>query len=194
MRRSFILLLVIFTAGCQKQEPVAQKATEPEPHPESYTNWTTKTELFAEYPPLVVGQTSRFAVHFTRLDTFKPVAKGKVEIRLTSPDGKVESFRTDGPSRPGIFGVDVKPAAAGEFKLSVHLTTDGLTDAHELGAIEVVGNEGCGGPRTWGGNRREDRLPKRTAVDLGLRHGHHRRPEVEVKHPGPGGSAPTLWR
>ena len=103
MRRPFILLLVIFTVGCQKQEPVAQKATEPEPHPESYTNWTTKTELFAEYAPLVVGRTSRFAVHFTRLDTFKPVAKGKVEIHLTSADGKVESFSTDGPSRPGIF-------------------------------------------------------------------------------------------
>jgi len=136
MRSSFILLLVIFTVGCQKQEPVAQKATESEPNPESYTNWTTKTELFAEYPPLVVGRTSRFAVHFTRLDTFKPVAKGKVEIRLTSADGKVESFSTDGPSRPGIFGVDVKPAAAGEFRLSVHLTSDGLSDVHELGEIE----------------------------------------------------------
>ncbi len=136
MRRSFILLLVIFTAGCQKQEPVAQMATEPEPHPESYTNWTTKTELFAEYPPLIAGRTSRFAVHFTRLDTFKPVVKGKVEIRLTSADGKVESFSTDGPSRPGIFGVDVKPAAAGEFRLSVHLTSDGLRDVHELGEIE----------------------------------------------------------
>lgn len=136
MRRSIILLLVIFIVGCQKQEPVAQKATEPDPHPESYTNWTTKTELFAEYPPLVVGRTSRFAVHFTRLDTFKPVAKGKVEIRLTSADGKIESFSTDGPSRPGIFGVDVKPAAAGEFRLSVHLTSDGLSDVHELGEIE----------------------------------------------------------
>ena len=136
MRRSSILLLVIFTVGCQKQEPVAQKATEPEPHPESFTNWTTKTELFAEYPPLVVGRTSRFAVHFTRLDTFKPVAKGKVEIRLTSANGKVESFSTDGPSRPGIFGVDVKPATAGQFRLSVHLTSDGLSDVHELGEIE----------------------------------------------------------
>ncbi len=136
MRRSFILLLVIFAVGCQKQEPVAQKATEPEPHPESYTNWTTKTELFAEYPPLVVGRISRFAVHFTRLDTFKPVARGKVEIRLASADGKVESFSTDGPSRPGIFGVDVKPAAAGQFRLSVHLTSDGLSDVHEFGEIE----------------------------------------------------------
>lgn len=141
MKRAFCLLLLMFTVGCRKQEPVVQKAAEPEPHPESYTNWTTKTELFAEYPPLVSGQTSRFAVHLTRLDTFKPVAKGKVEIRLTSATGKVESFTTDGPSRPGIFGVDVKPSAAGEFRLSVRLTSDGLNDVHELGDIASSGSK-----------------------------------------------------
>lgn len=134
MKRALFLSFVILTAACQKREPVARQA-EPEPHPESYTNWTTKTELFAEYPPLVAGQASRFAVHLTRLDTFKPVARGKVEIRLTSPDGEVEAFSTDAPSRPGIFGVDVKPSSAGEFKLSIHLTSSGLNDVHELGAI-----------------------------------------------------------
>jgi membrane fusion protein, heavy metal efflux system len=135
MKRAFCLMLVILTVSCRKQEPVAQNAAEPEPHPESYTNWTTKTELFAEYPPLVAGRTSRFAVHFTRLDTFKPVASGKVEIRLTSATGKVESFTTAGPSRPGIFGVDVKPSTAGEFRLSIHLTSSGLSDVHDLGEI-----------------------------------------------------------
>lgn len=135
MNRTFCLSLVILTIGCQKQETVVKTAVEPEPHLESITNWTTKTELFAEYPPLVVGQTSRLAVHFTRLDTFKPVAKGSVEIRLTAQDGKVASFTTDGPSRPGIFGVDVKPAAAGEFRMSVHLNSEGLSDVHDLGEL-----------------------------------------------------------
>jgi membrane fusion protein, heavy metal efflux system len=135
MKRAFCLLLVVVALGCRKQEPVAQTAAEPEPHPESYTNWTTKTELFAEYPPLVAGRSSRFAVHLTRLDTFKPLAKGKVEIRLASAAGKAESFTTDGPSRPGIFGVDVTPSTAGEYRLSVHVTSDGLSDVHELGEI-----------------------------------------------------------
>jgi hypothetical protein len=138
MIRAGILTLVIFTAGCQRQAPVAQQAAEPEPHPESYTNWTTRTELYAEYPPLVAGKTSRFAVHFTRLDTFKPVAQGKVEIRLAPAGGAAESFTTDGPSSPGIFGVDVKPETLGEYRLSIHLTSEGLSDVHELGAIEVA--------------------------------------------------------
>jgi RND family efflux transporter MFP subunit len=137
MNRALILGLVILTAGCQRQEPAAQKAAEAEPHPESYTNWTLKTELFAEYVPLVAGSTSRFAVHLTRLDTFTPVETGKVEIRLQSADGKALSFGAGGPSRPGIFGVDVKPEAAGEYLLSVHLVSGGLSDVHDLGEIEV---------------------------------------------------------
>lgn len=137
MNRILGLLLLACTAGCQKQAPVAQKSPEPEPHPESYTNWTTKTELFAEYLPLVAGQTSRFAVHFTRLDTFKPVGQGKVEIRLDSASGKTQLFTTDAPSRPGIFGVDVKPSATGEFRLTVHLTSAGLNDIHDLGELSV---------------------------------------------------------
>jgi cobalt-zinc-cadmium efflux system membrane fusion protein len=130
------LLIVIASVGCKRESPVAAKVAEPEPHPESLTNWTTRTELFMEYPPLVAGQTSRFAVHLTRLDTFKPVAKGRVEIRLIA--GKApEVFLTDAPSRPGIFGVDVKPSAAREYRLSVLLKSDALNDVHELGEITV---------------------------------------------------------
>ena len=31
------------------------------------TSWTDKSELFMEHPPLVAGQTVRFAVHLTKL-------------------------------------------------------------------------------------------------------------------------------
>ena len=137
MRTLSIVWLAILLAGCRKPEATAQNAAaKAEPHPESFTNWTTKTELFAEYPPLVAGQTSRFAVHLTRMDTFKPVANGTVEIRLTSANGRVDSFETNAPSRPGIFGIDVTPRVAGESRLSVHLNSDALRDVHELGAIE----------------------------------------------------------
>lgn len=137
MRKFAYILVVLFLIGCQRPEPVTQVAAEAEPHPESFTNWTTKTELFAEYLPLVTGQTSRFAVHLTRMDTFKAVAGGAVEVRLANSEGKVHTFRADGPSRPGIFGVDVLPSASGEYFLSVHLLSDGLNDVHELGTVEV---------------------------------------------------------
>jgi len=141
MKRLLCLAAVMVTVGCQKQTESVSKASEPEPPPESITNWTAKTELFMEYPPLVGGQTSRFAIHLTRLDNFKPLAAGNVEVRLTIKGGKPESFRTEGPSRPGIFGVDVKPSRAGKFLVSVHLSGEGITDVHDLGDLAAATRE-----------------------------------------------------
>ncbi|HET7695080.1 MAG TPA: efflux RND transporter periplasmic adaptor subunit [Vicinamibacterales bacterium] len=101
------------------------------------TRWTGKTELFAEYPPLVAGSTSRFAIHLTRLDTFEPLSEGSVEVRLQAPGGQPEVFRVDAPSRPGIFGVDVKPARAGKRALIVVLRSAGVTDEHQVGEVDV---------------------------------------------------------
>jgi membrane fusion protein, heavy metal efflux system len=137
MKWGACLLIVVATVGCKKESPAVTKAAEPQPHPESLTDWTTKTELFMEYPPLVAGQTSRFAVHLTRLDNFKPVANGRVEIRLIRDKDKPEVFATDAPSRPGIFGVDVKPSTAGEYRLSVQLKSDAINDVHDFGKIPV---------------------------------------------------------
>ncbi|MBI4905157.1 MAG: efflux RND transporter periplasmic adaptor subunit [Acidobacteria bacterium] len=135
MKWTACLFLVILATGCQKPKTVATAPQEPEPHPESFTNWTTKTELFMEYPPLVSGQTSRFAIHLTRLDNFKAISKGRVEVRLTTAGGKTDVAAADAPSRPGIFGVDVKAPSAGDYRLSVHFTGEGITDVHDLGEI-----------------------------------------------------------
>ena len=134
MKLGILILTLLAAGGCQKQT-AAQKPQEPEPHPESASNWTAKTELFMEYPPLIAGQISRFAIHFTRLDNFKAVAKGKVEVILAREGSPPESFATEGPSRPGIFAVDVKPSGAADYKVSVRLLSDGLNDIHEMGAI-----------------------------------------------------------
>ena len=50
-----------------------------------------------EYPVLVAGEGGRFAVHFTRLDNFRPMKTGKVEVRLEGPGG-TETF-----SSPSAF-------------------------------------------------------------------------------------------
>lgn len=136
MKLGILILTVLIVAACQKQ-PLVQETQAPEPHPESASNWTVKTELFMEYPPLIAGQTSRFAIHFTRLDNFKPVAKGRVEVVLTREGRPPEIFSTDAPSRPGIFAVDVKPSGAADYRVAVRLLSDGLKDVHEMGAIAV---------------------------------------------------------
>jgi RND family efflux transporter MFP subunit len=102
----------------------------------SVTRWTAKTELFAEYPALVVNETSRFAIHLTRLDTFKAMTEGQVEVQLRGT-GQPEVFRTDGPSRPGIFGVDVKPSQPGKRQLVIVLKSKDVSDEHQVGGVDV---------------------------------------------------------
>ncbi len=135
MKWTACLVIMVLVSGCQKPRADSTSTQAPEPHPESFTNWTTKTELFAEYPPLVAGQNSRFAIHLTRLDNFKPIGNGRVEVRLTGPAGKPQVFVSEAPSRPGIFGVDVKAPAAGDYRLAVHFAGEGLSDVHDLGEI-----------------------------------------------------------
>ena len=136
-----ILLIGLVAAGCRRPAPPAAAPEEPEPL--SVTRWTDKTELFAEYPPLVAGSTSRFAIHLTRLDTFKALTEGRVEVRLQGGSGQPEVFQVDSPSRPGIFGIDVKPAHAGKRELVIVLQSSGLSDEHRVGDVDVHATGGA---------------------------------------------------
>jgi cobalt-zinc-cadmium efflux system membrane fusion protein len=136
MRRHAAFLILMLAAGCGRS-PEAQPESSSEPDPLSVTQWTAKTELFAEYAPLAVGHTSRFAIHLTRLDTFKALTAGRVEVRLTGGGVPEEVFIANAPSRPGTFGVDVKPARAGSRELTIALQLAGLDDEHRVGAVRV---------------------------------------------------------
>ena len=133
-------MLVITMAAASCGRSAAPPAAAEEPETLSVTRWSDKTELFAEYPRLVAGGTSRLAIHLTRLDSFKAVTEGSVEVRLQNGSGQPEVFRVDGPSRPGIFGVDVKPARAGKRELVIVLKAEGLSDEHRVGEVDVYPN------------------------------------------------------
>jgi membrane fusion protein, heavy metal efflux system len=133
-----LLIASVLTYACHRSAPPPAQAAEPEAL--RVTRWTDKTELFAEYPPLVVGGISRFAIHVTRLDSFKPLKEGRAEVRLRGGSSGDEVFRVDGPSRPGIFGVDVKPAQAGKRELIIAVRTANLEDEHRVGTVDVHPN------------------------------------------------------
>ena len=107
------------------------------------TRWSGRSELFMEYPPLVAGETSRFAIHFTDLDTFEPLRAGRAEVRLAG--AREETFAVAAPGRPGIFGVDVTPSRAGRYRLSVVLDAPGLADRHDLGEVAVAASPAAPG-------------------------------------------------
>jgi RND family efflux transporter MFP subunit len=134
---SIALVFVIATMACRSAAP---EAPTDEREGLSVTHWTDKTELFAEYPALTVGETSRFAIHLTQLDTFKPLTEGKVEVHLRGGTSPEEAFAVDGPSRPGIFGVDVTPAHGGKREMVIVLRAKAVADEHVVGGVDVHPN------------------------------------------------------
>jgi membrane fusion protein, heavy metal efflux system len=135
----YAIAFSLLICACQFR-PVAEAPTpapQPEQPVESHTSWTERTELFVEFPPLVAKQKSRFAIHLTRLDNFKPMTQASVEVKLSAPNEAPQTFSVNAPSRPGIFGVDVRPERAGRYELSVSLRGEGLSDRHIIGARSV---------------------------------------------------------
>jgi len=129
------------SAVSEKKAPAAQDAdAAKQPEVISVTDWTERTELFMEYPPLVAARNSRFAVHLTAIGSFKPLKSGTVNVLLQGPGG-TQTFTTTGPSRPGIFGVDVKPERAGAYTMTVQLKSSSLSDTHSVGSVTVYADE-----------------------------------------------------
>jgi RND family efflux transporter MFP subunit len=136
MKKAALVILAGFWLGACRGGAV-KPGTPDDPTAKSATHWTEKTELFLEYPALVAGNVSRFSVHLTDLSSFKPLTAGRVTVDILSADGTKETFTVDAPSRPGIFGLDVKPAKPGVRSMVVRLESPNLNDAHEVGAVDV---------------------------------------------------------
>ena len=101
------------------------------------THFTDRTELFVEFPPLVVGEESGFAAHLTRLDDFRPVGEGRVTVRLSGGGLPEENFSADAPSIPGIFRPVAQPTQAGERSVALILESPDLNATHDLGTFSV---------------------------------------------------------
>ena len=83
------------------------------------TQWTDKTELFMEYPELIVGQEATFAVHLTRLSDFQPISESEVEFVFSSQRGNEGSLTETEVQIPGIYGPDVIFERAGRYDLTI---------------------------------------------------------------------------
>src|SRR5204863_3250266 len=124
-----IFLTMVSTVACARpgDAPKAEPATL------NVTDWTAKTELYMEYPPLVAGRSARFAVHLTKLDDFKALDAGTPTIEFTPESGGVATaLRGSPPSRPGAFRVDGVLPAPGRYRWALVISAPGLTDRHDL--------------------------------------------------------------
>ncbi len=133
-----ILLATVSAAGCTRPHDAPQA----EPASLNVTDWTAKTELYMEYPPLIAGQSARFAVHLTKLDDFKALNAGTPSIEFTPErGGKPVVLRGSAPSRPGAFRVEGTPPAAGRYRWALMVDAPGLSDRHDLGTVAIFPDE-----------------------------------------------------
>lgn len=168
MKKIFIgLLATMLVAACRPHSHDAEgghthnpdgshPVAESELEPLAFTLYTAKTELFVEFKPLVVGQESRFAAHFTALGaSFKAVGEGAVTLTLTGAAGN-QSITANEPQVPGIFRLRMTPEKPGLYKLVFDIKTPAYTDQVVLDSVTVFPDEKTAlaqqEPESGGGN------------------------------------------
>ena len=72
-----VIVSILLAAACRRGATGAGQGASPEEHTLDVTSWTQQTELYMEHPPLVAGQTIRFAVHLTKLADFQALNAGR---------------------------------------------------------------------------------------------------------------------
>ena len=141
------LATAVLLAGCGEKvsapkgddhgTPATSAADHRDEAVEKLTHFSDQTELFVEFPALVVGQPANFVAYLTQLADFKPLAQGKLTVVLAGGNAAEERFIVDMPSMPGIFKPGVTPKSAGERELSLIVDSALGTITHELGPVTV---------------------------------------------------------
>ena len=140
--RSVLVVLVVVGAFSACRRTGSEPAAPAEPPTLDVTNWTGKSELFMEFPPLVAGQSARYAVHLTRLSDFTPMTTGRPRIEFTPQSGaSTIVLQGNPPSRPGAFRVEGNSPPAGRYNWALIVDAPDLQDRHDLGTITVFPDE-----------------------------------------------------
>ena len=148
-----------FTARAQVYRPEADDHQHPHPAPlrgpepaaaqptpsalatVSYTLYTKKSELYAEFKPLIVGKASRFTAHLTKLgSSFQAYTAGQVTVTLQVGGQTVKAVAA-APEAPGIFRFQLQPTQAGTGSLVVDIVTKEFTDQFTIPNVVVYADE-----------------------------------------------------
>lgn len=105
----------------------------------NYTVWTSKTELFVDFPALIVGEKSQFATHLTIMDKHQAISKGKVTINLTVNGKNIQKI-VETPDSPGIFLPVLQPVTSGTGRLKFVVETANYKDTIVVKNVKVYDN------------------------------------------------------
>lgn len=152
-----------FTTRAQVYSPAADDHQHPHPpplrgpgpaaaHPTpaalatvSHTLYTKKSELYAEFKPLIAGKATRFTAHLTTLgSSFKAYTAGQVTVTLQVGSQAVKAVAA-APEAPGIFRFQLQPMQAGTGLLVVDIVTKEFTDRFTIPNVVVYADEAAAG-------------------------------------------------
>ncbi|MHC4695703.1 MAG: efflux RND transporter periplasmic adaptor subunit [Planctomycetota bacterium] len=107
------------------------------PDPVSVTLFTSKVQLFMEYPHLARGMQAKFLAHVTVLATGEPVRSGTLTFDLIQPAGKPVRLNLHAPERDGLFVPEWEFGAAGTYNLRLIVDSPQVQDTIEVGELIV---------------------------------------------------------
>ena len=136
MKNIMIIALAVFLiTGCANKTEESAKSV---PEGNSVTIWTDKTELFMEYPQILVGDSVSFAAHLSFMDNFKPVEEGKMNLEFKSGANLV-SLDLNAPAQSGIFRPKTVFKTPGIYNLTI--TFNGrVKDTLQVNNVVVYSN------------------------------------------------------
>lgn len=132
------ILAVALLGGCGRDDEQDQPAGGGEPAGGAITLWTDSTELFMEYPALIVGAPDKFAVHLTDITDFAPLRSGRVTLRFEPKGGgEVVVVTQEAPRAPGIYGPAPEFKRAGVYHLTITVESPQARDLIHVPDLRV---------------------------------------------------------
>jgi RND family efflux transporter MFP subunit len=134
----FLALIAVLIVGCSDKN-VENKQQEASNN--SVTQFNKSTEIFMEYPQLVVGVQAKFLIHLNDLVNFKPVTEGTLSIEFVNQSGNKVTANLDKPARAGIFTPDIKFDNPGTYTMTITLNSSQVSDKFSVTDVVVYSNE-----------------------------------------------------
>src|SRR5215203_2987229 len=119
----FLFGAFLMLTGCSDHRHAAHTERDPDKGAHAHggdvsiTHFSDMTELFVEFPKLVVGTEASFAAHVTRLSDFSALSEGEVSVHLSGGGHPEEFARVGVSANPGIFRPTLKPGYSGKRRL-----------------------------------------------------------------------------
>ena len=132
------LALTLALAGCD-DAPAAEEHEHA--GSEVVTQWNDSTELFLEYPWLIAGRATNWAIHLTDMEDFKPIRSGTLTIRFMTGEELAQAFTIHDVARDGIFLLDPVVERPGTYRVELALESPQVRSRHVLPEVHVYAGE-----------------------------------------------------